>query len=201
MQAQILQEVLLLVEAGWRVHNCKLLSQKVEYDAPMAFLSQYDLLEDSLKQAYPLDFGRLKHMDTPMTTAEAEAFLGLEKGSIKPAWHIKVVGSVVLACEPLQLAVRLHFSNTSKPMQAVHAPSQLAAWQSEAVKWRTFGVVDVLYKGNLPLESHADDALKLLPAPAYQALPSEHSLSITSLVNENKEAFAWVDSAIVQRVL
>lgn len=197
----LLQELLLSESTPWQVHRCQLSQLNAAFDAPLPFLAQYDTLSDELKSAHPLSFEQLKNMDTPMTTADAAALIGVKDSDLKKAWQVKYVGKVVIFCETLQLALRLHFSNTSKPAHAVYLPSQADAINEQASQWRTFGVVDVLTRGQDVMSlDEAGDALEIVKDANYQALPSPHSLAITALINEHKDRLAWLDESIIEQV-
>lgn len=197
----ILQSLLSDDSVHWQMHNCKILQRHINQDMPLGFLLHYDGLDDHIKTAYPLDKQLLKLMDTPMSIGEAANTLGIDIHHFKNPWHIKYVGSFVIYCEPLLLALRMHFGNTAKPTQTVYLSSPEQAWQQQCHAWRCFGVVDILTKGQHPIISVADDMLPLIAAATYQALPNDHSLSLTSFINEHKEQLPWLNRAILDHLL
>lgn len=189
-------QVLILDPSLWQIHNCKLSVVSAVFDAPLPLLVQYDSLDDVQKSTHPLSFDLLKQMDTPMTAKDAAAAIGVNESAIKKAWQIKYIGAMVLFCEPLMIALRVQFSNTSKTAQTVYVKDESQAWQIEQDKYRFFGVVDVLYKGNRPLVSVADEAFTISAKPTYQPLPPKHSLAVVDLLNEHKEAFVLIKDTI-----
>lgn len=189
-------QVLILDPSLWQIHNCKLSVVSAVFDAPLPLLVQYDSLDDVQKSTHPLSFDLLKQMDTPMTAKDAAAAIGVNESAIKKAWQIKYIGAMVLFCEPLMIALRVQFSNTSKTAQTVYVKDESQAWQIEQDKYRFFGVVDVLYKGNKSLVSMADEMLAIGAKPTYQPLPPKHSLALVDLLNEHKEAFLLIKDTI-----
>lgn len=196
----ILQETLTDDTLPWRVHNCKLSQQTALFDAPLSLLAQYDTLDESTKARHPLSFEQLKSMNRLMTVTEAATFLGIDGQLFKKAWQIKYIGKMVIFCEPLSLALRLHFSNTSKPTQALYVANVDEAWAIEATNYRFFGLVDVLYKGDETLISVADDELTILKGNSYVALPEAHSLIITNGLNDYQANFAFIQMAMIDQL-
>lgn len=166
-----------------RLHNCKFLQATAEFDEPMSLLAHYDSLSDELKNSHPLSFDLLKQMNQLMHADEVIHLLGLSHNAIKKAWHIKYVGRTVFFCEQAQLAVRVHFSNTSKKNVAVYANDKMSAWATQAGVWRFFGVVDVLYKGRGKI---LIDDYVIEKQENYQSLPANISLVVTNWLNEQK---------------
>lgn len=200
--ALILQDLLKDNDIFWQLHNCKLINTTFVFDAPLPLYVHYNNLSDEQKDAHPLGFELLKRLNEPMTIAEVADLTGIDQASFKKAWQIKYIASVVVFCEPLQLALRFHISNTAKPIQAVFVADQDKAWANECERWQAFGVVDVLYKGTHALYSHAqEDELSLPTLPHYQALPSLHSLSVLELINQKNSHLQGVDTTIQERLL
>lgn len=201
-EAAVLQALLIDGACPWQVYNCKLIQQQLMYDAPMSLLQHYDTLDGSIKAAHPLTMPMLKRMNELMSAEDAAVLIGVSASDIARAWQVKYVGKVVVFCEPLQLALRLHFSNTSKPAQAVYGATEASAWQAQATAWRTFGVVDVLTKGVGALISvdAEGDVLPLTAHSSYQTLPSSHSLALTSLINEHQAQLSWLSDVVYQHL-
>ncbi len=199
-QPLILQELLSNTTLPWRVHNCKLSQNYSEPNAPLPFLMHYDALDEATKAARPLSFAQLKWMDEPMSIAQAAALSGVDEALFADTWHIKYVGTLVIFCEPLALALRVNFTNTSKPAQVVHVLTYAEAWTIEARHYRFFGVVDVLYKGDTPLNSVAEDELPIPKSDQYVMLPSAHSLTITNGLNDYSEEFDFIQDAVIDKL-
>lgn len=183
--ALILQELLKDIDILWRLHNCKLLKSSCVFDAPLPLYVHYEHLADEQKNAHSLDFETLKRLEESMDINTAANILGIDCVYFKKAWQIKYIASVVIFCEALQVALRFHISNTAKSAQAVYHLDKEHAWQSQLDKWQAFGVVDILYKGNLPLYSHADDEIHIPTHTQYRTLPNTHSLSLLRILNES----------------
>lgn len=201
MTALILQDLLDDPDITWQLHNCKLLQKIADFDAPLPFYVHYDSLSDEQKANHPLSFDLLKRLDEPMTIEMVATLLGTDASIFKKSWQIKYIASVVMFCQPLQLALRFHISNTAKPAQAVYLPDELGAWHSQSDKWQAFGVVDVLYKGETALYSHARDELALPALPQYYALMGEHSLTVLNTINQKPKHLDGVNKEIQQRIL
>lgn len=198
----ILQDLLKDHDIFWQLHNCKLINTTAVFDAPLPLYTHYDNLSDEQKDAHPLSFELLKHLNSPLTIAEVANLTGINQANFKKAWQIKYIASVVVFCETLQLALRFHISNTAKSAQAVFVAEQEKAWTNECERWQAFGVVDILYKGTHALYSHAqEDELSLPTLPHYQTLPSPHSLSVLELLNQKSAHLVSIDKGIQDRLL
>lgn len=198
--ALILQDLLKDDEVIWQVFHCKITQKTIAFDAPLPFYNHYDNLSDEQKKAHPLNFELLKHLNDLMTLSDAANLLGMDIGYFKKAWQIKYIASIVISCQPLQLALRFHITNTTKPAQPVYTNDETVAWQSQMDKWQAFGVIDILYKGEAALYSHAQDEITLPALPQYHALPSVHSLSVLEIINQ-KIYLPNIDKEIQQHLL
>ncbi len=199
----IIQALLVDDSVTWQVHNCKLTQQSIVYDGNLSLLAHYDTLDDELKCAHPLTMTLLKHMDKQLSADEAAAMIGVPASAIASAWQIKYVGRVVIFCEALQLALRIHFSNTSKHANALYIKDKHTALMNEAANWRSFGVVDVLTKSTrsyISLDTQNNELI-LTQNAQYQALPSSHSLAITQLLNDDRPLFDWLDTTVCNFIL
>lgn len=195
-----IQELLADTATPWQIHNCKL-SCTAGFDTPMPFLTHYEGLDGTTQKQYPLSFEQIKKDgQCLMTASEFATAIGIDVSEVKQAWQIKYIGSVVIACMSIKLALRLHFSNTSKAAQTVYVANKKEALEQEAKKWRVFGVVDVLHKGDDRLISVAYDETVIDKQPYYQSLPSEHSLVILNLINDHKPAFEFIGTAIAEQL-
>lgn len=197
-----LNECLTQTALAWRLHNCKFLQNKAVFDEPKSLLHHYDSLSDDIKSAHPLSFEHLKRMNEPMTVQAVSELLGLPDNALKGAWHIKYVGRAVFFCESLSLAVRVHFSNTSKPSVAVYGVDKERAWSEQAGAWRFFGVVDILYKGSDNLA--IDESYVIEKQDNYQPLPATQSLAVVEWLNDQKldnlQQLNWLWMAIGEKV-
>lgn len=173
-------------QLDWKVHNCKLTQFSIDYDLPLSFLSQYDTLDEDVKQEIPLTRTLLRHINDKLTVRQTAQILGVDEKLLKKAWHVKYIGRVVVFSSQLSLALRFYFSNTAKSAQTVYVPNAKDALRHEVERWQAFGVVDVLYKGNTPLVSAQEDVLTIEACQTYQSLPSAHSLGVLALINTHK---------------
>lgn len=205
--AIILAEALIDKAIGWRIHNCKVNEKTITQDLPLPFLYHYDSLEDAIKQANPLTTKLLSQFDTMMTASEAAKLIGIEAALIAQPWHVKVTGSLVVFSEALQLAVRLHWSNTGKATQQIYTQNQADALVAAFKDWHFFGRVDVLYKNDKQTlisidEENVDDNpfISFAASSDYQYLPATHALTVMTNLEANKSKLPWFEAAILERV-
>lgn len=197
----IIQELIFDSATPWQLHNCKISQQTCEFDVPIPFLTHYGGLDDTTKEQYPLTFAQIKAGERLMDSDAFAQSVGIDSIKVKKPWQIKYLGCAVIACMPIKLAIRLHLTNTAKSAQTVYAPSRQDALMQESKNWGVFGVVDVLYKGDDKLVSMAYDELVIEPKTHYQALPSEHSLAVLAIINEHKNRFGFIDTAIAEQII
>ena len=205
--AIILAEALSDKAISWRIHNCKISKKTITQDMPLPFLYHYDSLDDSIKQTYPLTPSLLAQFNTPMTANEAAKLIGIDKALITSPWHVKVVGSLVVFSEALQLAVRLHWTNTGKDTQQIYTKNEADALTAAFKEWQFFGRIDVLYKNAkqtlISIDEQAENEKQILTIDAssdYQFLPATHALVVIAKLEADKGELPWFESAILERL-
>ena len=205
--AIILAEALSDKAISWRIHNCKISKKTITQDMPLPFLYHYDSLDDSIKQTYPLTPSLLAQFNTPMTANEAAKLMGIDKALITSPWHVKVVGSLVVFSEALQLAVRLHWTNTGKDTQQIYTKDEADALTAAFKEWQFFGRIDVLYKNTkqtlISIDEQAEGDKQILTIDAssdYQFLPATHALVVIAKLEADKVELPWFESAILERL-
>ncbi len=205
--AIILAEALTDKAISWRIHNCKVSEKTITQDLPLQFLYHYDSLEDAIKQANPLTPKLLSQFNTLMTASEAAKLIGIDAGLIAQPWHVKVTGSLVVFSEALQLAVRLHWTNTGKATQQIYTQNQADAMVAAFKDWHFFGRVDVLYKNDKQAlisidEENVDNDtfITFMASSDYQYLPATHALTVIAKLEANKSELSWFEAAILERV-
>ena len=205
--AIILAEALSDKAISWRIHNCKISKKTITQDMPLPFLYHYDSLDDSIKQTYPLTPSLLAQFNTPMTANEAAKLMGIDKALITSPWHVKVVGSLVVFSEALQLAVRLHWTNTGKDTQQIYTKDEADALTAAFKEWQFFGRIDVLYKNakqtliSIDEQAEADKQILTIDASSdYQFLPATHALVVIAKLEADKGELPWFESAILERL-
>lgn len=203
----ILAEALTDTTISWQIHNCKISEKTVTQDVPMQFLYHYDSLDDSVKQTHPLTPALLAQFNTPMTADAAAKLIGIVDGLLASPWHVKVIGSLVVFSEALQLAVRLHWTNTGKATQQVYTKDADDAMTAAFKDWQFFGRVDVLYKNakqtlvSIDEQSTSDEPLLTIDASTdYQQLLAPHALAIITKLEADKTELPWFETAILERV-
>lgn len=205
--AIILADALTDTTISWRIHNCKISEKTLTQDMPLAFLYYYDSLDDAIKQTHPLTPALLAQFNTPMTASEAAKLIGIDKALITSPWHVKVIGSLVVFSEALQLAVRLHWTNTGKATQQVYTKDADDAMTAAFKEWQFFGRVDVLYKNDkqdlvsIDEQSANDEPLIIINASTdYQQLLATHALTIVAKLEADKAELPWFEAAILERI-
>ena len=205
--AIILAEALSDKAISWRIHNCKISKKTITQDMPLPFLYHYDSLDDSIKQTYPLTPSLLAQFNTPMTANEAAKLIGIDKALITSPWHVKVIGSLVVFSEALQLAVRLHWTNTGKDTQQMYTKDEADALTAAFKEWQFFGRIDVLYKNTkqtlISIDEQAEGDKQILTIDAssdYQFLPATHALVVIAKLEADKGELPWFETAILERL-
>ncbi|CAM4103340.1 hypothetical protein PSAR109036_09295 [Psychrobacter arenosus] len=168
----------LLIDASlkWQVHNCKITDETVTQDATLPFLYHYDTLSADLKAAHPLTPALLKRFNEPMSAAAAAQLLQLPSDTIPAPWQVKIIGTLVLFSESLQIAVRLRFTNSAKALEPVYVSDKAQAVTQAMQTWHFFSDVFVLNKCAKPIG--------VLPAEAYASTLNTESQARSQDVNE-----------------
>lgn len=209
--AIILAEALTDKTISWRIHNCKVSKKTVTQDLPLPFLYHYDSLDDAIKQTHPLTPSLLAQFNTPMTANDAAKLIGINAELITSPWHVKIIGSLVVFSEALQLAVRLHWTNTGKETQQIYTKNEADAITAAVKDWQFFGRADVLYKNDkqalISIDGNSIDEKSNQPIPLtisanqdYQFLPATHALVVIAKLEADKAELPWFESAILERL-
>ena len=205
--AIILAEALTDTAISWRIHNCKINKKTMTQDLPMLFLYHYDSLDDNIKQAYPLTPPLLAQFNTPMMANEAAALIGIDAKLLASPWHVKVTGSLVVFSEALQLAVRLHWTNTGKTTEQLYTKDAADALTAAFKEWQFFGRIDVLYKNHkqtlISIDEHSEGDEQLLTIDAgadYQYLSPSHAMTVIAKLEADKADLPWFETAILERL-
>lgn len=203
----ILSTALTDTAVSWRIHNCKVSKKTITQDLPLQFLYHYDSLDDVIKQAHPLTPKLLSQFNTLMTATEAAKLIGIDTALIKSPWHVKVTGSLVVFSEALQLAVRLHWTNTGKATEQLYTKDAADALLAAFKDWQFFGRIDVLYKNAkqalMSIDERAVDHEQVLTIDAnadYQYLPAPHALLVIAKLEADKAELPWFEAAILERL-
>lgn len=153
----LLNDLIVDSSLKWQIHNCKITDQTLTQEATLPFLYHYDTLSDELKSVHPLTPPLLMRFNEPMTAQKATEVLNLPKGSIPTPWQVKIVGTLVMFCESLQIAVRLRFTNSSKALEPIYTSDESQALIKAMESWHFFGDVFVLNKCPKPLAVASTD--------------------------------------------
>jgi len=210
--AIILAEALTDKTISWQIHNCKIIKKTITQDLPLPFLYHYDSLDDAIKQTHPLTPELLVKFNAPMLAHEAARLIGIDEVLLTSPWHVKIIGSLVVFSEALQMAVRLHWTNTGKETQQVYTKDAADAIAAAFEDWQFFGRVDVLYKNNKQTlisvdeqnpntqELPAESLLTIEASGDYQQLLATHALAAIVKLEANKAELPWFDKAILERI-
>lgn len=210
--AIILAEALTDKAIGWQIHNCKIIKKTVMQDLPLPFLYHYDSLDDAVKQSHPLTPELLLQFNTPMSAREAAQLIGIDEELLTSPWHVRIMGSLVVFSEALQLAVRLHWTNTGKKTQQIYTKDAADAIIAAFEDWQFFGRVDVLYKNNKQTlisideqnpntqELPAESLLTIDASSDYQQLLATHALAVIMKLEADKAELPWFEKAILARL-
>lgn len=210
--AIILAEALTDKTISWQIHNCKISKKTVTQDLPLPFLYHYDSLDDAVKQTHPLTPALLAQFNTPMSANQAAKLMGIDEALLSSPWHVKVIGSLVVFSEALQLAVRLHWTNTGKETQQIYTKNEEDAITAAFKDWQFFGRVDVLYKNDkqtlISVDEHShstestmNETILTFDASAdYQQLLPTHALAVIVKLEADKVDLPWFDKAILARL-
>lgn len=172
----LLNDLLVDSSLNWQVHNCKINEQTVTQDAPLPFLYHYDTLSEDLKAAHPLTPPLLARFNDPMSATAAAALLQLPADTITAPWQVKIIGTLVLFCESLQVAVRLRFTNSAKALDPIYTSDKAQAVTIAMRDWHFFGDVFVLNKCSKPIA--------VLSAETFASSPTQ-TTSDATLNNED----------------
>ena len=109
--------------------------------------------------------------------------------------------------EALQLAVRLHWTNTGKETQQIYTQNKADAITAAFKDWQFFGRIDVLYKNqkqtliSIDEQAVGNEQLRTIEASAdYQFLPATHALVVIAKLEADKTELPWFESAILERL-
>lgn len=205
--AVLLNEMLVDADLKWQIHNCKLIEQTVTQEATLPFLYHYDTLADELKASHPLTPKLLARFNEPMTVATATELLGLPVGAIATPWQVKIIGTLVMFSESLQVAVRLRFTNSAKALEPIYTTDKADALTQAMQSWHFFGDVFVLNRGSKPLaiaSLHAtdqDNEIMLLPkSEQYQFVPPVYAVALLTELDTHKDRLPQLDEAVQLRI-
>lgn len=205
--AIILAEALTDKAISWQIHNCKIIKKTVTQDLPLPFLYHYDSLDDNIKATYPLTPALLAQFNRPMSAREAAKLIGIDEALLSSPWHVKIIGSLVVFSEALQLAVRLHWTNTGKDTQQIYTKNEADAITTAFEDWQFFGRVDVLYKNAKQTlisvdeqDTQSESLLTIEAKSDYQQLAATHALAVIVKLEADKADLPWFDKAILERL-
>ena len=114
----------------WKVHRCQVTDGVVSQHLPMKFIYHYEYLSDLLKLQHPLNGQLLASFDRLLTREQFAQMLGIHPKQVVNPWQIKFAGKLVVFYQQPDIALRLHWVNTSKTFEPIYLPSKLSQAES-----------------------------------------------------------------------
>lgn len=168
--------------ARWQLHRCQITDALITKQAPMKMLYHYEHLAEDIKTAHPLQGKLLLDFDTPMTAERFATVLGIKPNDVSTPWQLKFNGKLVIFFEALEIALRLHWTNTLKPFEPVYQADLATAVMASFAHWQFVGAVEIISKNSQVLltASHPDLAQEwqLAHAQAFSDMPAVLALDI-----------------------
>lgn len=166
----------------WQLHRCQITEALITKQAPMKMLYHYEHLAEPIKSAHPLQGRLLLDFDTPMSAERFASLLGIEQKDVATPWQLKFNGKLVIFLESLEVALRLHWTNTLKPFEPVYQTDLATAIMASFEHWQFVGVVEVISKNSQVIltASHPDfiQDWQLTYSQAFSNLPAVLALEI-----------------------
>lgn len=117
----------------WKVHRCQVTDGVISQHLPMKFIYHYEYLSDLLKLQHPLNGQLLASFDRLLTREQFAQMLGIHLSQVVNPWQIKFAGKLVVFYQQPDIALRLHWVNTSKTFEPIYLSSKLS--QTEALPY------------------------------------------------------------------
>lgn len=160
----------------WQVHRCQVTQALISQHQPMKVIYHYEHLPDVVKLQHPLSGQLLASFDALMTREQFAQRLGIKLQQVANPWQIKFVGKLVVFHAQPEIALRLHWVNTTKPFEPIYLASKLtdaAALQSvidHAFSNWQFTAVEVIQKNPLVTLTYRSDAMNEGHTQATQSI-------------------------------
>lgn len=114
----------------WKVHRCQVTDGVISQHLPMKFIYHYEYLSDLLKLQHPLNGQLLASFDRLLTREQFAQMLGIHLHQVVNPWQIKFAGKLVVFYQQPDIALRLHWVNTSKTFEPIYLQSKLSQAES-----------------------------------------------------------------------
>ena len=167
----------------WKVHRCQVTDGVISQHLPMKFIYHYEYLSDLLKLQHPLNGQLLASFDRLLTREQFAQMLGIHLHQVVNPWQIKFAGKLVVFYQHPDIALRLHWVNTSKTFEPIYLSSKLS--QTEALpyaidnaftNWQITGVEIIQKNPQVELVYDSDDTngngvQSILPSTQFVPVP------------------------------
>ena len=166
----------------WKVHRCQVTDGVISQHLPMKFIYHYEYLSDLLKLQHPLNGQLLASFDRLLTREQFAQMLGIHLSQVVNPWQIKFAGKLVVFYQQPDIALRLHWVNTSKAFEPIYLSSKLS--QTEALpyaidnaftNWQITGVEIIQKNPQVELVYDSDDTngtQSILPSTQFVPVPT-----------------------------
>ena len=168
----------------WKVHRCQVTDGVISQHLPMKFIYHYEYLSDLLKLQHPLNGQLLASFDRLLTREQFAQMLGIHPNQVVNPWQIKFAGKLVVFYQQPDIALRLHWVNTSKTFEPIYLSSKLS--QTEALpyaidnaftNWQITGVEIIQKNPQVELVYDSDDTngngvQSILPSTQFVPMPT-----------------------------
>lgn len=166
----------------WKVHRCQVTDGVISQHLPMKFIYHYEYLSDLLKLQHPLNGQLLASFDRLLTREQFAQMLGIHLHQVVNPWQIKFAGKLVVFYQQPDIALRLHWVNTSKTFEPIHLSSKLS--QTEALpyaidnaftNWQITGLEIILKNPQVELVYDSDETngtQSILPSTQFVPVPT-----------------------------
>ena len=165
----------------WKVHRCQVTDGVISQHLPMKFIYHYEYLSDLLKLQHPLNGQLLASFDRLLTREQFAQMLGIHSNQVINPWQIKFAGKLVVFYQQPDIALRLHWVNTSKTFEPIYLSSKLS--QTEALpyaidnaftNWQINGVEIIQKNPQVELVYDSDEIngiQSILPSTQFVPVP------------------------------
>lgn len=166
----------------WKVHRCQVTDGVISQHLPMKFIYHYEYLSDLLKLQHPLNGQLLASFDRLLTREQFAQMLGIHLSQVVNPWQIKFAGKLVVFYQQPDIALRLHWVNTSKTFEPIYLSAKLS--QTEALpyaidnaftNWQIIGVEIIQKNPQVELVYDSDETngiQSILPSTQFVPLPT-----------------------------
>lgn len=166
----------------WKLHRCQVTDGVISQHLAMKFIYHYEYLSDLLKLQHPLNGQLLASFDRLLTREQFAQMLGIHLSQVVNPWQIKFAGKLVVFYQQPDIALRLHWVNTSKTFEPIYLSAKLS--QTEALpyaidnaftNWQIIGVEIIQKNPQVELVYDSDETngiRSILPSTQFVPVPT-----------------------------